>query len=238
MSALKRTWLVTGASSGIGRAIAKRLLQQGHVVIGTSRDCSQFKKSHKNFYFIAMDFSQLDQIPSKIKQLERTYPALDGVVFSAGYGQFGSIEQFSCTQIEQMIKVNFVSQALITHLLISGFKKKAHSHLIFIGSEAALRGRRKGSIYCASKFAVRGFTQALREECGSSGVRVSLINPGMVNTAFFTKLSFKPGDDETQALVPDDIADCVDYILKSNKNIVLDEINLNPANKVVKFKDA
>ncbi|NOR70674.1 MAG: SDR family NAD(P)-dependent oxidoreductase [Methylomarinum sp.] len=236
MHTLKRTLLVTGASSGIGRAIAKQLLQQGHTIIGTSRDCSQFKVSHENFHFIEIDYTQLNQLKPKLKDLEKTYPALDGVIFSAGYGQFGSLEQFSFSQIETMMTVNFTSPAFITRALLPGLKRKAHSNLIYIGSEAALQGSRKGSIYCASKFALRGFTQALRDECGTSSVRVSLINPGMVKTDFFDSLSFQPGDDETHGLLPEDIAETVNYILNSNPNSVIDEINLNPVNKVIKFK--
>ena len=177
--------MVTGASSGIGRAIAEQLLQQGHVVIGTSRNCDQFIAAHPGFTGVEIDFAQLDLIQPRIKQLEKDFPNLDTVIFSAGYGQFGSLEQFSLQQIEQMMTVNFTSQAFITRLLIPRLKRKERSNLIYIGSEAALQGSRKGSIYCASKFALRGFTQALRDECGTSSVRISLINPGMVRTPFF-----------------------------------------------------
>jgi NADP-dependent 3-hydroxy acid dehydrogenase YdfG len=236
MHTVKRTLLVTGASSGIGRAIARQLLQAGHTVIGTSRDCTKFKVSHQNFSSIKLDLSLPDQIPAALKALEKAFPELDGVIFSAGYGKFGAIEQFSFAQIEQMMMVNFTSQAFITRALIPSLKRKPQSNLIYIGSEAALQGSRKGSIYCASKFALRGFTQALRDECGTSSVRVSLINPGMVKTPFFDSLPFQPGDGETQALLAEDIAKTVDYILNSNKNCVIDEINLNPANKVIQFK--
>lgn len=236
MHTISRTILVTGASSGIGRAVAKSLLHQGHFVVGTSRDCSQFTTEHENFRSIEIDFAKLEFIANNLKMLEKQYPALDGVVFAAGYGQFGSLEQFSYAQIENLLTVNFTSQAFITRTLLPALKRKACAHLIYIGSEAALKGSRKGSIYCASKFALRGFTQALREECGSSGVRVSLINPGMVKTDFFENLSFQPGDDKTHSLLAEDIAEAVVYILNSNNNGVIDEINLNPANKVIKFK--
>lgn len=236
MHTVKRTLLVTGASSGIGRAIAQQLLQQGHTVIGTSRDCSKFKTQHENFHFIEIDYTQLNSLKAKLNDLEKTHPSLDAVIFSAGYGQFGSLEQFSFIQIEMLMTVNFTSPALITRTLLPGLKRKAHSNLIYIGSEAALQGSRKGAIYCASKFALRGFTQALRDECGTSSVRVSLINPGMVKTDFFENLSFQPGDDKTHGILPEDIAETVNYILNSNPNSVIDEINLNPANKVIKFK--
>ena len=236
MHDIKRTLLVTGASSGIGRAIARNLLQQGHTVIGTSRDCQRFVTLHPNFSSLEIDFSQLDTIAPKMKALQQTSPELDAVIFSAGYGQFGSLEQFSFQHIEQIITVNFTSQVFITKALIAGLKRKVHSNLIYIGSEAALKGSRKGALYCASKFALRGFTQALRDECGNSNVRVSLINPGMVKTPFFDSLSFQPGEDESHSLSADDIAETVSYILHSNKNSVIDEININPTNKVIDFK--
>jgi len=236
MHSIKRTLLVTGASSGIGRAIAKRLLDEGHTVIGTSRDGKKFKVKHENFSFLELDLAQPEQIPAKLKSLEKAFPSLDGVIFSAGYGKFGAIEQFSFAQIEQLMTVNFTSQALITKALIANLKRKNQSNLIYIGSEAALKGSRKGSVYCASKFALRGFTQALRDECGSSSVRVSLINPGMVKTSFFDTLSFQPGEAETHGLLAEDIAETVNFILNSNNNMVIDEINLNPANKVIQFK--
>jgi NADP-dependent 3-hydroxy acid dehydrogenase YdfG len=236
MHILTRTVLVTGASSGIGRAIAKHLLHLGHTVIGTSRDIKKFTTAHQNFSFIEIDFSQEETFTAKIKQLEKDYPALDTVIFSAGYGQFGSLEQFSFNQIEQMIMVNFTSQVFITRTLLPNLKRKKQCNLIYIGSEAALKGTRKGSIYCASKFALRGFTQALRDECSTSCVRVSLINPGMVNTAFFDTLTFQPGDNPSQALQPEDIAETVSYILNASKYSIIDEINLNPTNKVINFK--
>lgn len=236
MQPLVRTILVTGASSGIGHAIAMSLLAQGHTVIGCSRDCRKFNKQHPNFFSLDMDLRQLNTLPEKAKQILKKYPALDGVVFAAGYGQFGSLEQFSYAQIDSLMMVNFTSVAFLTRALLPGLKQKSHADLIFIGSEAALKGSRKGSIYCASKFALRGFTQALREECASSGVRVGLINPGMVKSQFFKELNFAPGEQRCQHLLPEDVAQAVSYILNANPQIVIDEINLNPLHKVVSFK--
>jgi short-subunit dehydrogenase len=236
MHIIKRTVLVTGASSGIGRAVAKKLLQQGHTVIGVSRDCRKFIRQMEHFSSVEMDLSQLDELPQKIRQLQQRFPDINAVVFSAGIGQFGSVEEFSYPQIEALMTINFTSQVFLTKALLPALKRKANSDLIFIGSEAALKGSRKGAIYCASKFAVRGFTQALREECGKSNVRVCLINPGMVKTAFFDELAFEPGDHESNAILPEDVAAAVSYVLGSGIQMVIDEINLSPLNKVVKFK--
>ena len=236
MHTVKRTVLVTGASSGIGRAIAQNLLQLGHAVIGVSRDCRKFSRQMENFSPVQMDLSQLSELPKKICQLQQMFPNIDAVVFSAGLGQFGSVEEFSYSQIEALMTLNFTSQVFLTKALLPALKRKASSDLIYIGSEAALKGSRKGAVYCASKFAVRGFTQALREECGKSNVRVCLINPGMVKTAFFEHLAFEPGDHDSNAILPDDVAAAVSYILGSREQIVIDEINMSPLNKVVKFK--
>lgn len=236
MYTLKRTILVTGASSGIGRAVARNLLQQGHTVIGVSRDCRKFTRQMDNFSSVQVDLSQINDLPQKIRELQQTFPELDAVVFSAGMGQFGSVEEFSYPQIEALMTINFTSQVFLTKALLPALKRKASSDLIFIGSEAALKGSRKGAVYCASKFALRGFTQALREESGNSNVRVCLINPGMVRTAFFEHLTFEPGDDESNTILPEDVAHAVSYVLGSRSQIVIDEINLSPLNKVVKFK--
>ena len=236
MSTVKRTVLVTGASSGIGRAVARQLLLQGHFVIGLSRNRQQFSVEHPHFLVAELDLAQLIDISPFAKGLQKDFPQLDAVVFAAGYGQFGSLEQFSFQQIEHLMTVNFTAQAFLTRALLPKLKQKPQSNLIYIGSEAALKGTRNGSIYCASKFALRGFSQALRDECGKSSVRVSLINPGMVDSAFFTKLNFNPGKQPEQALQAKDVADAVSYIFQASPYCSVDEINLSPLNKVIEFK--
>ncbi|MGR9012530.1 MAG: SDR family oxidoreductase [Gammaproteobacteria bacterium] len=236
MHSINRTILVTGASSGIGRAIAGNLLQQGHHVIGLSRDRSKFIRQMHNFSSVQLDLGQLNGLPQKMHELGQAFPEIDAVVFCAGRGQFGSVEEFSYAQIENLMNLNFTSQAFLVRALLPSLKRKGRGDLIFIGSEAALKGSRKGALYCASKFAVRGFTQALREECGKSNVRVCLINPGMVKTAFFEQLSFEPGDEPSNFIEPEDVAEAVSYVLNSRAQIVVDEINLSPLNKVVRFK--
>ncbi|MGJ0517155.1 MAG: SDR family oxidoreductase [Methylomicrobium sp.] len=236
MHAVKRTILVTGASSGIGCAVARRLLKEDHEVIGVSRDIRKFGREREGFHPFELNLADLAGLPSKIGGLARRFPAIDAVVFCAGIGRFGALEQFSYEQIETLMAVNFTGQAFLARALLPHLKSKDRSDLIFIGSEAALKGSRQGAVYCASKFAVRGFTQALREECGKSRLRVALINPGMVKTEFFDSLPFEPGDHESNYILPEDVAETVSYVLDSRAQIVIDEISLSPLNKVVKFK--
>ncbi len=236
MPFVKRTVLVTGASSGIGRAAARRLIQEGHFVIGLCRDIQRFTVKHPDFAGFALDLAKPDDIQPLAKRLLHEFPGLDAVVFAAGYGQFGGLEQFSPQQIGRLMTVNFTAQASLTRLLLPKLKQLPHANLIYIGSEAALNGSRNGSIYCASKFALRGFSQALRDECGKSSVRVSLINPGMVDTAFFETLNFNPGRLPGQALRAEQVADAIAYVLNASPYCAIDEINLSPLHKVIEFK--
>ncbi len=237
MQGMTRTVLVTGASSGIGRATAVNLLREGHQVIGTSRTPDKFTHPHPGFHPAQLDLLSPDSLTAFANNLAHQHPALDGIVFNAGYGQFGGLEEFSLPQMHDLMQVNFIAQAQLTRLLLPHLKKQHNkSHLIYIGSEAALTGSLKGSLYCASKFALRGFTQALRDECGNTRVRVSLINPGMVQTAFFDALNFMPGEATGQSILATDVADAISFVLMSEPHFNVDEINLSPANKVVRFK--
>ncbi|MCZ6795808.1 MAG: SDR family NAD(P)-dependent oxidoreductase, partial [Planctomycetota bacterium] len=97
-------------------------------------------------------------------------------------------------------------------------------------------GKRQGAVYCASKFALRGFAQALREECAASGVRVTIVNPGMVRTGFFDDLDFAPGEEPANYVLPEDVAEVVAAVLSMRRETVVDEINLSPLKKVVRFR--
>jgi short-subunit dehydrogenase len=237
MHLLNNTTLVTGASSGIGRAISAQLLKEGHEVIGIGRNFSRLPPQSPHFHPIEIDLSKLESLPKKLRQLSKQFPEINGLVCCAGRGQFGSLETFSYAQIDQLMALNFTSQAYIARAFVPSLKQKEQSRIVFIGSEAALTGSRKGTIYCASKFALRGFAQALRDESARSGLAVSIINPGMVKTDFFAELDFEPGKEPTNYLTPEDIAEAVSLIFSSRAGTVIDEINLNPLNRVIHFKN-
>lgn len=131
MSTVKRTILITGCSSGIGRAIARKFLRGNHRVLGISRDCRKFTVERTGFVPLQMDLGNLDTLPGHVKSLRTAYPDLDAVIFAAGMGQFGSLEEFSCSQIQQLMTVNFTSQAILTRELLPGFRKKTRSDMIY-----------------------------------------------------------------------------------------------------------
>lgn len=236
MSDNKKKILISGASSGIGSATAERLLHDGHRVIGIARDFSKFQCDEQHFTPLKIDLSDLDTLPQQLQTIAKEHPDIDAIICCAGRGLFGSLEEFSYQQMRELIELNFTSQAYITRALLPTLKQRGAGKLIFIGSEAALRGSRKGSIYCASKFALRGLAQALRDECSKSGVAVSIINPGMVKTAFFEQLTFTHGGEEENYLLPEDVADAIALIVNARNSSVLDEINLSPLKNVMQPK--
>lgn len=231
-----KTALITGASSGIGLAITRQLLKKQYTVIGLSRDFSKCNISDEHFIPVTIDFAMTDKLPDALTTLARQYTDVDSLICCAGKGHFGSLEEFSYPQIKQLMDLNFLSQAFVTRAFMPSLKKRGRGDIIYIGSEAALAGSRKGSIYCASKFALRGFAQALRDECSRNGIRVTMVNPGMVKTPFFDQLDFEHGADANNYIEPDDVANAVTMILQTRPETVFDEISLSPLKKVVQHK--
>ena len=227
------TYLVTGCSRGIGAAITHRLLDMEHQVIGISRNLPDF--SPENFTHITADLSDLRSLPGILNEIAAICPTPEGLILNAGEGVFGALEQFSVLRIEQLINLNLTSQILIARKFLPAMKAKKSGNLIFIGSEAALAGGRNGAVYSATKFGLRGLVQSLQEECSSSGVRVGIINPGMVNTSFFDELGFQPGDKPDQHLIAEDVAEAALLMLNAREGAVIQEINLQPQKKVIQF---
>lgn len=229
-----KTVIITGASKGIGFAISNKLIKEGWKVIGLARTFPS--QLPEEFIPFSIDLEDIKELPKALKQLQSEYPEVDGLICNAGKGRFGSLEELSFREIHALMDLNFLSHVYLIKTFLPSFKRDNQGHIILIGSEAAIQGRRMGSLYCASKFAVRGFAQALREECSTSNIRVSLINPGMVRTEFFEDLNFAPGEDPLEHLVPEDIADSISMILNARVGAVFDEINLSPQKKRILFQ--
>ena len=232
----ENTIVVTGASSGIGRATASLLLTHGYRVIGIARDFSKCDFDSTGITTIELDLSRLDELPSHLDELIRNHPSITGLVCCAGAGRFGSLEEFSFAQIRELIDLNLTSQVYAIRALLPAMKRRQTGNIILMGSEAALAGGKRGAVYSASKFGLRGLAQSLRQECASSGIRVSIINPGMVKTGFFDKLDFRPGDADDNYILPGDVAAVVLEVIETRSGTVIDEINMSPGKKVIHFK--
>ena len=228
--------LVTGSSSGIGYEITSNLLDLGAQVIGIARNHDKSNLENKNYTTYNCDLSVHDKLEILLKRILKNHPQINCFISNAGYGNFGPLENYSTLQINKFLSTNLTSHLVITKYLLPHFKRNKIGDIIFIGSEAGLSGAKNGSLYCTAKFGLKGFSEALSKDVANNNIRVSIINPGMVRTDFFEKLNFEPGDSEENAISLRDISSTVTYILGLSRNTIVDEINLSPLKKTIKFK--
>ncbi len=233
-----KVFVVTGASSGLGKAVAVMLLKNNARVIalagrGHSNSAPQ-SELVGDMRVVHCDLGIVKELEDCFSSIIKSEARLDGVILCHGYGDFGSIEEFSSIQILDLVKVNLISNMLICRMIVPVLKKQKRGDIILIGSESGLKGGKKGAVYCATKFGINGFVEALREECAASGIRVSVVNPGMVKTSFFDKLDFAPGQDRDNYLLGEDVANAVSLLLEMPQGSVIDKINLSPQKNVIR----
>jgi len=217
---MKRSVLITGTSSGIGFSIAEDLLNKNCLVYGLCRRADQVFCERENYIPIVCDLTK------RIEGIEDI--EIDTLICNAGVGLLGNLEQLSPRSIVDAISVNFSSHVLLVKKFLSKLKKRDRADIIFIGSEAAFAGKRGGSVYCATKFALRGFCQAIRDECGTSGVKVSIVHPSMVDTDFYKELSISPKKNPSTALLAEDVSKVVAQVLQSKDTVIFDEVVIKP----------
>ena len=232
----KRKAIISGSSSGIGKEITSLLLKSGTDVIGLARDHKKFKPDFDGYYPISVDLSDFEKTERIIPQVLHQHSEVDVLICNAGCGDFRTLENFSAKQISDFINLNLISHIMLCRHLVSFMKAKGSGDIIIMGSEASIVGKKKASLYSAAKFGLRGFAQSIRDECGNTGVRVCLINPGFVRTPFFDSLNFEPGKDGNNAIEAGDIAKIVCDIIETRKGTIIDEINVSPASKSIIFK--
>lgn len=223
MSLSKQRALITGASSGIGLATAQLLVEQGFDVEGIARNFSNAPCDGMSFTEI--DLSTLDKLPARLSQFKQA-PNL--LVLNAGYGQFGGLEQFSHAQIESLINTNLTSNIFLLKHFLPKMKQQGGGDIVLIGSESSLQGAKAGAVYCATKFAVRGLAQSVRADCSTADIRVILVNPGPVSSGFFDDLNFEPNHGDDFTIEPESVAKAILDAIDQPRNVVVDEINLQP----------
>ena len=227
--------IVTGSSSGIGQSFTEQLLQKGATVYGLSRS-SKRMESHKkklgnvgaDYIPVQMDISDHDAIEHWVKQTfadASHYP--DILINNAGLGYFDNVEDLSLEKFEQMMQVNvsgvFYLTRHITPLMKANYKI---CHIINIASVAALLGNPKISVYNATKYALRGFSDALFKELRYDGIKVSCFFPGSIATHFFDEI------DEIEVhngmMHPDEVAETLIFVLERSDNFLINELTMRP----------
>ncbi|MDZ5781712.1 SDR family NAD(P)-dependent oxidoreductase [Marinococcus luteus] len=185
-----KTIILTGASSGIGRRTAEKLVQNGEKVIGIGRNTKQLQAAEEEWKGYAgkfaawtMDVGVTENAAKEMKKITGIYGSPDVLINNAGTGKFGELEQLCIEDWEQMIDTNVKGNIAITQALLPELKQTG-GHIVFTGSTAGIIGTPKATVYAASKRAVLGFAEALRLETAGTGVRVSVLNTGPVKTDF------------------------------------------------------
>ncbi|MDD3095081.1 MAG: SDR family oxidoreductase [Candidatus Neomarinimicrobiota bacterium] len=170
--------LITGASSGIGRAIAELLNEKGYAVTGTSRHPETIKNPIPGVRYLRLDL----QDPESIDLLAATVPDTDILINNAGQSQIGPLEEIPMEKIRSLFEVNYFGLVRLSKALIPAMRQRRSGAIINISSMSGVFGVAYTSQYCSSKFALEGFSRSLRQELAPFGIPVVLIEPGYIAT--------------------------------------------------------
>ncbi|GHH30811.1 oxidoreductase [Lentzea cavernae] len=184
----KRTFLITGVSSGLGRAFARGALAAGHTVVGTVRgagDLEAFEalapgRAHGR----QLDVTDDAAVFSVVAEAERTVGPIDVLIANAGYGHEGVFEESSMAELRAQFDANVFGVAATVHAVLPGMRERRSGHVFAVSSMGGLMSVPGLSYYCASKYAVVGMMEALAKEVAGLGVRVTVIEPGSFRTAW------------------------------------------------------
>jgi len=219
--------VVTGASSGIGKAIISKLLELNYEVIGVSRSIKEELFEHKHFKAFQADLSTQEGTFSTCRALknENTFMLIN----CAGFGKFEPHEELNAKIITDMIYLNLTSPLLLTNALLRDLKKN-NGYLININSIEAIKTSKFAAVYSASKAGLKAFGDSLFEETRKSGLSVTNINPDMTQSNFYDDLRFDVSKKENERLLAEDIADAVEHIISMRKGAVVSEYTVRSLN--------
>lgn len=218
-----KTAVVTGASSGIGKEISKRLLTLGYKVIGISRSITKDDFENANFTPFQADLSHETATLSTCEYLKKEDVSM--LINCAGFGRFEPHEELSLKTITEMMFVNLTAPILLTNTLLRDLKKN-DGYLININSIEAIRASKFAALYSATKAGLKAFGDALFEETRKTGLSVININPDMTESSFYDDLRFETSSKEDEKLLASDIADAVEHILNMRKGAVVSDYTL------------
>jgi short-subunit dehydrogenase len=177
-----QTVLITGASKGIGLTIAERLHAQGHMVYGTSRAATNREGSSQAFKMLPLDVTNDESVKACISRVLTETGKIDVLVNNAGYDLYGAAEETSLEETLAQLETNFVGAVRMTKAVLPGMRERKHGKIVQLSSIGGMLALPNNSAYAASKFALEGYSEALRYEMRPFNVFVSLVQPGNVKT--------------------------------------------------------
>ena len=186
--------LVTGCSTGIGRAVVEDLLRQGHTVWATARRPDTLADlADRGAHVTALDVTDEDSMSSAVAEVEAAHGAVGTLVNNAGYGEYGAVEEVEMDKVRAMFETNVFGLARMCQLVLPGMRRAGKGRIINIGSMGGRFTFPLGGYYHATKYAVEALTDALRMEVKAFGVDVALVEPGVTRSSFVEKTSDSDG---------------------------------------------
>jgi 3-oxoacyl-[acyl-carrier protein] reductase len=223
--------LVTGGSSGIGRAIAQTLVTSGARVAITGRDKQRLTQAARELgaHAIHADVAVEADVERTYREVLQQFGDLDILVNNAGIGVFKNLVDFNLKEFEAVFATNVTGAMLMAREAAKHFVKRQRGNIVNIASTAGLRGAPNGTAYYASKFALRGMTECWRAELRKYNIRVFLVNPSEVLTEFSARAGLTQKENETK-LLGQDIAFVVKGILEMDDRGFVPEVSIFATN--------
>ena len=226
--------LVTGASRGIGFAIARNLAGLGAKVALCAREPERLEKSAASLRAegagvaaLPADIRDANEIVRLVSKTEQALGPIAILVNNAGIGYFAPIQDASEANWDSVLDTNLKAVFLLSKAVAPGMIQRRGGHIINIGSLAGKSAFAGGAIYCASKWGLLGLTQCMAEDLRPHGIRVGAVLPGSVATDF----SPHAGKDASKMLQPDDVAHAVEGIVTQAPQSFISEVLIRPAQK-------
>ncbi len=222
--------VITGASSGLGAALAGALVAAGAVVYGLARNAEKLHDTEnrlgENFIPVCMDITDQNDIATWIQNTFSDSRFPDILINNAGAGYFTKIDELPLERWHEMINTNLNGIFYITAKIVPLMKANENaSHIINIGSILGKTTRAEGAGYSATKYGMQGFSEALFKELRSYKIKVTCVNPGSIDTDFFKESGIQPHSNMLQAK---DIADLIIHLIETPDNFLVDEITMRP----------
>lgn len=216
--------VITGAGSGLGASLARKYAEQGHYITLFGRRVEKLKEvaesfPHSDYAVYSLDVSSHSAVSDIFQQITRP---IDMLINNAGIGHFELAEDLALNQIDAMIDVNLKGTIFCTQQVLPAMKQRNSGTILNIVSTAGLEGKVTESVYCASKFGVKGFTESIVKELEETDIRVTAIYMGGMHTPFWDGLIEE--DNMGGMMHPDDIADIIMSNIAVRKNINVPQV--------------
>jgi len=236
---MKKTALITGATSGIGKATAEKFAGEGIDLILCGRRMERLLKleaelsTKTKVHISCFDIRNKEEVFESIAKLPDEFSNIDILINNAGNAHgLDSIENGNIEDWDTMIDINVKGLLYVTKAVLKNMIKRQSGHIINIGSTAGKEVYPKGNVYCASKHAVDALNQGLRIDLNQYGIRVGAVNPGMVETEF-SEVRFKGDVDKAkavykgfEALQAEDIADIIHFVISRPAHVNIADLTV------------